>query len=270
MPSTDESFGERLEAGLGRATDHLPLAVVPLLASLLSVDNVRRVLDFRGVHLGIAFPLPPAVPDLWTFVNVPNQGSGVHVSPTLPLLPVLVVVQAALAAGLLGSVHQVLRKGTYDFSRNAKRYFVPFLAYQALVGVALLATVALGAVAPPLLLLAIPAYLVFAYLFYAAPYLLVVEDLGVVAALARSYGWALAGGAYARFAGGYLLAVAGISVVATAVVVNAGAVGIAVGTIAGAPVALAFAFATTRFVADMAADGDDPEPNDRGDPVGWG
>lgn len=257
MPSTDDSFGERLEDGLGRATDHLPLAAVPLVLSLLSVDNVRRVLEYRGVHFGIAFPLPPAVPNLWTFVNVPDQGSGVHVAPTLPWLPVLVVVQAALAAGLLGSVHQTLREGRYDFSRNARRYFGRFLGYELLVYAAVLATVALAAVAPPLLLLAIPGYLVVGYLFFAAPYLLVIEELGVEDALAKSYEWALGGGAYARFAGGYLLAGAGISIIATAVVVNAGAVGIAVGSVAAAPVSLAFVFATTRFVADTAADDDD-------------
>ncbi|WP_134671971.1 hypothetical protein [Halorussus marinus] len=186
-------------------------------------------------------------------MSLPSRGPGLHVSPTLSLLPMVVAVQAALVAGLLGSVHQLLSTGTYDFVRNVKRYFVRVLGYQLLVFGVALAGVAIGAVAGPLLVLAIPGYFVLAYLFYAAPYLLVVEDLGVGAALARSYEWATAAGPYLSYAVGYAVFTAIVSVFVTVVAVNFGPVGILVGAVATAPLALALTVATTEFVADMAA-----------------
>ena len=77
------------------------------------------------------------------------------------------------------------------------------------------------------------------YLFYATPYLLVVADASVGEALGWSYEWALAGGSYFTYGAAYLLAVAAASLVGTAVVVNLGALGIGLGAIVSAPVALA-------------------------------
>lgn len=274
MPSTDRPFSARLETGWRRATAYPELALVPVLSSLLSPDNVRRALEVRGTHFGVAFPFPPALPDLWTFVSLPSQGPGINVSPTLPLVPVLILVQTALVAGLVGSVHEILETGEYDFAQNAKRYFVRVLLFEVLVWTLVLATFAVGVAASPLLLLAIPAFFVLSYLFYATPYLLVVADLNLGDALARSYEWAVAGGSYLSFAFGFLLFAAAVSIVATAVVVNLGAVGILVGTVVSAPVALALTFATTEFVVDMATQkrGDDRDgfdSTDSTDSSGW-
>lgn len=258
MPSTDRRFSARLETGWKRATEYPELALVPVLSSLLSPDNVRRVLEFRGGHFGLSLRFPVALADLWTFVSLPSQGPGIHVSPTLPLVPVLILVQTALVAGLLSSVHEVLETGEYDFAGSVRRYFVRILLFEVLVWALGLATFAIGVAGLSLVLLAIPAFFVLSYLFYATPYLLVVADLNLGDALARSYEWAVAGGSYFSFAIGYLLVVAAASIFGTAVVVNLGAVGILVGTIVSAPVALALTFATTEFVADMAeADGAD-------------
>jgi hypothetical protein len=264
MPSTDAppnpsppdsgSFVDRVEHGWQRTLEHLPLAVVPVVSSLLAVDNVRRVLEHRGAHFGLTFRFPTALPDLWTFVSVPNQGPGVHVSPSVFLLPVLIVVQSVLVPGLLGSVHEILQTGEYDFPANAKRYFAPVLVYEALVGVVSFTAFGVAVATGPLVLLLVPAFLVLSYLFYATPYLLIVADDSVGEALGRSYEWALAGGPYFAYGVGYLLFVAVLSVFGTAVVVNLGAVGVLLGAAVSAPVGLALTFATTGFVADLADD----------------
>ncbi|USZ68839.1 hypothetical protein NGM10_03665 [Halorussus salilacus] len=256
MPSTDRPFSARLEAGWERATEHLPLAAVPVISSLASVDEVRRVLEFRdGAHFGLAFRFPPALADVWTFVSLPNREPGVHVSPTLALLPVVILVESVLLAGLLGSVREALETGRYDFGENARRYFAPVLVYQALVAVVGFAAFAVMAAVLPLAVVLIPAFIALSYLFYAAPYLLVVADAGVEDALVRSYEWAVAGGPYLRFGVGYLLVVTAVSLVGTAVVVNLGALGVLVGAFASAPVALALTFATAEFVAEMDREG---------------
>ncbi|MFC4552269.1 MULTISPECIES: hypothetical protein [Halorussus] len=251
--STGRSFTARLGAGWERASDHLPLAAVPVLSSVLNVDAIRRVAAFEGGHFGVKFPFPMTVADLWTFVSLPNQGPGVHVSSPLWLFPVFLVVNAALVAGYLGSVADLLRVNEYDFVGNVRRYFLPVLGWQALISAPTFALVGLGLAAGPLVLLAIPLYFVAAYCFYATPYLVVVEGAGLAAALSRSLDWALSGGPYFSFALGYLVFGAVVSAVVTPVVVNLGAVGVVVGTALTAPVALALAFATTEFVADMAA-----------------
>jgi hypothetical protein len=253
-PPDSDSFVARVEHGWQRSLEHLPLAVVPLISSLLAVDNVRRVLEFRGAHFGLTLRFPTALPDLWSFVSVPSEGPGVHVSLNLFLLPVLILVQSVLVAGLLGSVFEILRTGEYDFPANAKRYFAPVLVYEALVGVVSFTAFGVAVATGPLALLLVPAFLVLSYLFYATPYLLVVADDPVGEALARSLEWALAGGPYFAYGAGYLLFVAVVSVVGTAVVVNLGAVGILLGAVVSAPVGLALTFATTGFVAQLADD----------------
>lgn len=267
-PDDPTSFGDRLGDGWDRALDHLPLAAVPLVSSLLAVDNARRVLASERLHFGLAFRFPAALPDLWTFVSLPGREAGVHVSPALAALPVLILVRAALVAGLVGSVHDLLRTGEYDFAANVRRYFAPVVVYEVVVHVAGLAAVAVGIAAFPLAFLLLPAFIVASYLFYAAPYVLVVADCGVADALGRSYAWATDGGPYLAFGAGYLLFVTATSVVATAFVVNLGALGVVVGALASAPVALALTFATTEFVADLV---DDPalfDPHDRADSRG--
>ncbi len=231
---------------------NLPLALVPLLSSLLAPENVRRVLAAEDLNFGIAFRFPAALPDLWSFVSLPSQPAGVHVSPTVWLLPVVIPLHAALVAGLVGSASQAIRTGRYDFSQNVRRHFVPVLVFVALVRAVGFGAVTLTALAPPFVLLTVPLFLLLSYLFYATPYLLVVADDSVGDALARSYDWAVAGGPYLSYAGGYLLTVAAVSAFVSAFVVNLGVVGIGVGAVVTAPVALALTFATTEFVADLA------------------
>jgi hypothetical protein len=269
MPSTDtpespdgKSFGTRFEDGWKRAMDNLPLAVVPFASSLLAADNIRRVRAAEGVNLGMTFSFPSALPDLWTFVNVPNSGSGIHVSPTVAFLPVQILVEAVLVAGLVGSAAALVRTGSYDFADETREHFVPMLKYVALVNLVTFSTVAFAVVSPLLLVVLIPALLVLKYLFYATAYLVAVADESLGDALARSFEWATDGGPYFSYGVGYLLFAALVSVVASTFVVNLGVVGIVVGAAATAPVALALTFATTEFVADLDA-------RERGDSVGF-
>lgn len=266
------SITTRLADGWRWALDHLPLALVPLVTALLATDKIQRVATFRGGHFGLKLGLPLGVVDVWQFVNVPNEnlGVGLPLPDALPLLavvlPVGVVVQAGLAAGYFGSLASARRTGSYDFAASVRRHFVPFLVY-TLVPILVLAPLAVLEVASHqgfalVVLVLLPAFLVAAYLFYATPYLVVLRDADIVAALRGSFALAVDGGPYFRYAVGYAGFVLAVSLVATAVVVNLGLLGVVVGAVAAAPVGLAANAATLRFVADV----DDVSP-DLGD---WG
>lgn len=257
-------FLTRLADGWTRGSDHLPLALVPLLTSLLATEKIGRIATFDGSHLGLRLGLPVGVVDLWQFVSVPNEtvGVGLPLSDAWPLalalLPVAVVVRAGLAAGYFGSLADALDTGTFDFVANIRRHIVPFLWYTLVPVAAVAPFVILGLpdarVAAPFVAILIPAFLVAAYLFYATPYLVVLQEDDIVSALRASYGLAVAGGPYFRFAVGYAGFVLATSVAATAVVVNFGVVGVAIGAVAAAPVGLACNAATMRFVADVVDD----------------
>lgn len=259
------SFTARLADGWERALSNLPLALVPLVAALLQTDKIRQVLAFRGGHVGFRIGLPVSIVDLWQFVSVPNSGVNVDVGGSLgsPLavvgLAATVLVQAALAAGYFGSIRDLLVSETYDFAGNVRRFIRPFLLY-TLVPVLLLLPLALlfagggeRAFVPAVVLL-VPAIIVASYLFYATPYLVVLRETDLVSAARASYGFAIGGGPYLRYAVGFALFVLVGSGVMTAFVVNLGAVGILLGVVVASPVGLAANVATMRFVGDVDPD----------------
>jgi len=263
-PSNGIGFLSRLEAARDAAVRHLALALVPFVSVFLDVTNIVRVVSFRGGHAGITFRFPAAVVDYWTFASVPNPPDGVHVTGTLLFVPVAILLKAALAAGYLGSIAEATGTGRYDFAANVRRYVVPFLGYIAITFLLGSGAVLLGLLGGPggaalLVFLLVPLFLIFGYLFYATPYLIVLRDVGLVAALRESYAYAIGDGAYAAFAIRYLVAVLLLSIVGTAFV-NLGAVGIVVGAALAAPVGLILNVAVMEFVRDLEDGGEARSP----------
>ncbi len=165
-----------------------------------------------------------------------------------------VIVESVLSAGYLGSVRDAIETGDYDFARNAKEYFVPLFGYTVLVWVVLLLSFGVGVVFPPLLFVALPVLLVLSYLFYGVPFLVVVDDCSLGEALRRSNKLARGGSntdtTYASFGVGYLVFVFVGSIVGT-LFINLGVLGVVVGAVASAPVALALTVATVEFFIDV-------------------
>lgn len=254
-------FTTRLADGWEQGLEHVPLALVPLATALMATEKIHRVASFQGAHFGLRLGLPVGVVDLWQFVSIPNEtvSVGLPLPDALPLvlvvLPVAVALQAALGAGYFGSIETALSAGSFDFVASVRRYFIPFLGY-TLVPVAVVAPLMVLGLASrralfPVVVFFVPLFIVAAYLFYATPYLVVLRDDGLVAAIQGSYAMAVEGGPYLRYAAGYAGFVVVVSLVATAVVVNLGLIGVALGAVAGAPVGLACNVATMRFVADL-------------------
>ncbi|WP_336037031.1 hypothetical protein [Halobacterium yunchengense] len=230
-------------------------AVVPLALSLLALDNVAQTAAARGFHVSVKFAMPADVATLWTLFDPP--ASGVHVvAPTsLSLLPVYLVVRAALAAGYLRGLADAARELQPSFSDAVAEHGVSMLGVQVaqfLVAlVVALPLIAGGSVG--LALLAMPVVLFVSYLLWGGPYLVVARDVDAVTALAWSASLATDGGRYFTFAVGYALVAAVASLFVSLVVTGAGLVGVVVAAAVVAYPSLVASAAATHVVDDVAA-----------------
>ena len=255
------SFGARLSDSAGRLSEHglWQYALVPLLLSALNGRQIRNVLGSAyDLHAGISFGVPIPVTDAWSFVSTPTPGGGVTVGPTalagVALFAVGIVLQGVLLAGYLGGLSRGVRGEPPAFGATVREYWLPFLGF-ALVLLAMFLPPALFVLGPAglrgLLVLWLLVFVVGGYLLYAAPYLIVLHDVGLGRALGWSVSLATEGGAYLRYAAGYAVVVLLISVPATLVVANLSILGVLVGIVGLAPVGLVFDTATLVFVGDL-------------------
>lgn len=182
------------------------LSFVPALSTFLSYEKLAKTAA-AGPGGGVKFPLPAALPDIWTFVSVPNTGVSVNLGVPLVFAPVFFVVHAALTAGYLGSIDAALDGERPDFGDHVVEKTLPVLGVQLVVFALTIAGFSFALVggmifAPVSVLLG----LAVGYLLWAAPILVVVRDRGVGDALIASATHALNGGRYAGFSVGYLVA----------------------------------------------------------------
>jgi len=245
---------------LSRASEHLgsllPLASVPFILAVVSVEKFRRIAESGAdLRFGVSFGFPSTVATAWDFLSLPSAAPGLNlptrdIGTTVLVVLVVAVLSALLGAGYLGSIRRELAGLDRAFVADARTYVGPFLGFELLQLVVVLGVLAAALVALPLALVLLLALFAFAYLFYATPYLVVVEGVDLPTALRRSYGHAVSGGDYTSFFVQYLVAAAVVSVVATPLFTTS-IPGAAVGTLVLAPVALLFNTATMLFVRDL-------------------
>lgn len=250
----------RITALLSRASEHLdsllPLAAVPLVLAALSVDKFRRIAASNAdLRAGVSFGFPTTVSTSWDLLSLPNASPGLNlptrsVETTALLMLLVTALSALLGAGYLGSVRRELAGVDRGFLADVRTYFVPFLGFELVNLTLALGTVATALVALPLSLAFVLVLFAFAYLFYATPYLVVVEGVDLPTALRRSYGYATSSVEYASFFVQYIVAVALVSVVATPLFANSVSAA-ALGAVVLAPVALLLDTVTMLFVRDL-------------------
>lgn len=181
------------------------LAAVPALATVLAFEKLTKTAT-AGPGGGMKFPMPTALPDLWTFVSVPNTGVTFNLGVPFVLAPLFFVLNAALVAGYVGSIDAVLEDEQPDFVQSATANTVPILGIQLVVFALVLVTfgpafVGGMALAP----ISALAALAVSYLLWSAPILVVVRDLDVSQALSASVTHATSGSQYATFSATYLV-----------------------------------------------------------------
>lgn len=232
-----------------------PYAVVPFALSLLAVEKVQSAASSAGFSVNLKFALPADVATLWTLVDPVPAGVTVNTPVPLVVVPVFLVVQAVVVAGFLGGIRDAYRGEEHDFAAAAGAHWLSMLGVEVaqfvvFVGIGSLAVAGGGFAAA---LVAFPALLVLGYLFWGAPYLVVLRDSDAVTAFAESAELASAGGRYLQFSVGYAVAVAAGSVIVSPLVSTTGVVGIVVGAALVAYPALVGSVAAT-IVVDETAD----------------
>lgn len=262
---------------LSRSVEHAtrvwPLAVIPLVATLLDVGRLRSLLqpatpapqpgDTTRVVISepdrlfsVTFGVPRPVSTLWSFVNAQPNGVSTgaagfdSVAVFVAALLVTSVVSGLLAAGYLGSIDAAL-DGRFDFVAAVQAYGRPLVGFSLLEAAVGLLLFAAGIVAFPLVVLAGIAVFGLAYLFFATPYLVVVADLGLVPALGRAFELATTEGRVLAFFLGYVVVSAVLSVPISALAFAAEPAGLALAVLLSAPVALLLNVATLLFVTDL-------------------
>lgn len=210
----------------------LPLAAVPVAATLLDFDRVARALA-AGPGGGVSFPMPPGLGTLWTYTSLPSgpvgggPGGPLSFVAWLPLFVLSLLVVSALEAGFLGALSNRIDRREAAFVPAVRRYTVRMVGVNAVrfaVVVAALPFLVLG----PLALLVVVAL---SYLVYGLPFEVVARDCSLGTALSRTVDRATGGGRYAGFALAHLLGGMPASLVLSSLV-RVGVLGIAVGAAA--------------------------------------
>lgn len=236
-----------LQDAIERTERNLALAVVPFLASLLSLSKVAALATPHGGG-GVSFPLPTGLPTLWTFVNAPGVGGGTFGPATAgaalvwaPLFVVGFLLTSALEAGFLGTLDPA---GDRSFADAVVEYLLP------IVGANLLSLLAFVLALPFIVFppLAVVVIVVVGYALYGMPFVIVVRNEGVLDAVRASVGYALSGGEYLSYGVGYLVVGTVGSFVLTWLVYNTGIVGIVVGAaLVAVPALFLTAFGVSVF-----------------------
>lgn len=184
-------------------------------------------------------------------VVLPLEGAGLEIGAWLAfVLVAYAAVAAVLAAVYVGGLDRCLRGEPAAVPTCVAAYGPRFFAYNLLVYGAVAALVPFVLLSPTVLLLAFPALVLLAYLFYAAPFLFVVADAGVLEAFRRSYGFAVGERTYLTFALWHV----GVAVVSSLVLslsVSAGGAGFLFALVVAVPLALVLTAASVSFVREL-------------------
>ncbi len=185
-------------------------------------------------------------------ITAPLEALGLTLVPML-ILGVLAYAAsfAVIKAVYVGGIDRRLENRRSQPIECIRRYSPRLFAYTLVVLGATLLLIPVLLVAPLLFLLALPAAFVLGYLFYAVPFLFVVDDAGFFEAFERSLEYALGNGAYFWFAVKHVVIAVGASVALSVTVSTGGPTGFLFALALATPLALVLTATTTSFLREL-------------------
>ena len=230
------------------------LILFNILLSLLGLNEIVKILAFRGVHYGLKITLPKSIPVLWDFVSLPTKVN-VNLLPlpfSLILGYIITVFSSFIIGGYLGVIlREAQGAGGEGFLDHSKRYFKEILCYNLLwytlmVLLVVFAKITIPLLAIPLILL----YFIIYYFIYATPFIIVSQNLDFKGALSLSIEVAKKR-EFLVYTLTYALIVLFLSIPFTILVVNGKIVGIIVGLIASSIPSLWLSASTMLLVINI-------------------
>ena len=276
-------YGSLVSDALSKTARLIPLALVPLVASLARWPDVLAVATEPGVNFGVKFGLPHPLADLWTFIDAPSpEGGGFYVDapfvdPSVAregelladpqVLGAIVLTLAGyvlftgvLTAGYLGSINQFLTARRYDFLANVRRYAVRMVALQTVLLGSFLLVFGAALVAVPLVILLVAVGFVAWLLLYLTPFLVVVADEPLLVAFRRSLRLTTSSVQPLAFVVVYALLVAAISLPMSALA-NLGIGGVLAAAALASNFGLFLSVLAVMFTRELLAAGGDVAPS---------
>lgn len=219
------------------------LFLVNVFLAFMSIDNIRRVLEFNGFHIGFRITLPITIPTVWDFVEPP---------PATPAsYPVSLWLFIALLSLIVNSIisfyyiRLISSKGLGYEPKSTPRRIIDLVLY-GLIGLFFAAIVLVAGVAA---LFLFPLVIILYYFIYATPYIIILADQGIGKALQTSIALATSG-AYLTYTLVYIVIVFLTSPILTLITVNIKLPGIMVGSIIAGIIGLWLTSSTTAMILD--------------------
>ncbi len=231
--------------GMGRKalSRVLGLFLVNVFLAFMSIDNIRRILEFNGFHIGFRFSLPVTIPTVWDFVEPPpTPPSHYVVSFWLFIALVSLVVNSVITYFYL----RILMVRGLDYQPPSTPVRILDLILYGLIGLFFASIILVAGLAA---LILFPLIIILYYFIYATPYIIVAENKNIVEALATSIKLASTG-TYLAYTLSYIAIVLLTSPILTLITVNTKLPGVIVGSLIAGIIGLWLTSSTTAMILD--------------------
>ncbi len=231
--------------GIGRKVlSRVPgLFLVNVFLAFMSIDNIRRVLEFNGFHIGFRLSLPVTVPTLWDFVEPPPTPPSHYV---VSLWFIIALISLIVNSVITYFYLRIIMSRGLDYQPPSTPVRIIDLILYGLIGLFFAVIIVLAGVAA---LILFPLVIILYYFIYATPYIIVAENKNIAEALATSIRLASTG-TYLAYTLTYIAIVLLISPILTLITVNTKLPGIIVGSVIAGIIGLWLTSSTTAMILD--------------------
>ncbi len=221
----------------------LGLSLVNIFLAYLSIDNIRRILVFKGFHIGFHISLPITVPTIWDFIELPPTPPSQYIASFWFLIALLSLIVDAVISYFY--IRILVTQGFEYQAQSTPIRIIDLIVYGLITLFFALIIVAAGIAA----LFLFPLIIILYYFIYAAPYIIIIRGDNIGRALTTSIKLASTT-AYLAYTLSYIGIILLLSPILTIITVNLKLPGIIIGSIIGGIIGLWLTSSTTAMIID--------------------